>query len=61
MGIFWSYDMEKADFHEAFSAMVECPYCKKDIELDLSGSRWTTGEVITCTACAKEFELGESL
>lgn len=53
--------MEKADFYEFYSAMVKCPYCVKDIELDTASSRYCEGEVIKCPHCEGIFELGESL
>ena len=53
--------MEKADFCEFYSAMVTCPHCGKDIELDIGSSRYCEGDEIDCPHCEGEFELGESL
>jgi len=61
VGDFLRCDMEKADFYEVHGAIISCPYCGHEIELDICRSPYRTGERITCPACKKVFELGESL
>jgi len=53
--------MKKAYFYEVFGALVDCPYCDEENELDIGASRYFEGEEVTCVFCDKVFELGESL
>lgn len=53
--------MEKSDYHEVYAAMVDCPYCGENNELDLGGTRYEDGDEVTCRHCKKVFELGESI
>ena len=45
---------------EFYGAVVDCPYCGEENELDVGESRYCEGEEITCQHCEKVFELGIS-
>lgn len=53
--------MEADDFTEVFGAIVTCPFCGAELELDESSSRYCSGEDVTCTECEKVFLLGDPM
>lgn len=53
--------MERSDFCEFYAAMVDCPYCGCENELDVGESRYVEGNEVECRHCGKVFELGKSL
>jgi len=53
--------MKKADFCETFGALVDCPYCGEENELDFGASRYLEDEEVICQYCDKVFELGECI
>lgn len=53
--------MESVDFYEVFSAIVTCPHCNKENELDDAPARYVEGDDIECSYCEKVFKLGQPL
>ena len=53
--------MESADFYETFGAIVKCPKCRADVELDLISERYKQGDFVHCPKCGQVFILGNSI
>jgi len=53
--------MTKVDFHEYYSATVDCPVCDQLIELEVSEVPYCEDEEVECKNCGCKFQLGEPI